>query len=100
MKNRILKIEDIVQIVKPLALKYNISEVYVFGSYARGEADDESDVDILVIGGANFIKKHVFSFGDELSIAFDKPVDAYEISEIKEESGLYRAIMKDRVRVA
>ena len=100
MNNKVLTVEDIIQIVKPLAKKYHISEVYIFGSYARGEADGESDVDILVVGGMNFKKKHIFSFGSELSTAFGKPVDAYEICEIKAESKLYQSIMKDRVKVA
>ena len=100
MNKEVLTIEDIIRIVKPLAEKYHIGEVYIFGSYARGEADGESDVDILVIGGKDFKRKHIFSFGSELSAAFGKPVDAYEICEIKAESPLYQSIMKDRVKVA
>jgi predicted nucleotidyltransferase len=34
--------------VAPIAQKYRIPRVFVFGSYARGEATDESDVDLLI----------------------------------------------------
>ena len=57
-------------------------------------------MDVLVIDGKDFKKKHIFSFGSELSAAFGKTVDAYEICEIKAESPLYQSIMKDRVKVA
>lgn len=33
MNNQILTIEEITRIIKPLAEKYHISEVYIFGSY-------------------------------------------------------------------
>ena len=28
--------------------KYNIKKAYVFGSYARGEATEKSDIDIMI----------------------------------------------------
>ena len=28
--------------------QYNVSEIGIFGSYVRGEADDESDIDVIV----------------------------------------------------
>ena len=28
--------------------QYNVSEIGLFGSYVRGEADDESDIDVIV----------------------------------------------------
>lgn len=41
-------IEEIKRRVTPIAQKYGLSAVYLFGSYARGEATAESDVDLLV----------------------------------------------------
>ena len=37
MRNKILTIEDIVNLVKPIAEKYHVQKIYLFGSYARGE---------------------------------------------------------------
>ena len=41
-------LEEIKQNVLPLVRKYNIHAMYLFGSYARGEAGEESDLDFLV----------------------------------------------------
>ena len=40
-------IEELTQKITPIARKYDIPAVYVFGSYARGDAADNSDVDVL-----------------------------------------------------
>ena len=54
MSVQVFTIENITALVKPLAQKYQVKEVYLFGSYARGEADENSDLDFLVIGGEGF----------------------------------------------
>ncbi len=41
-------IEEITRRIVPVAQKYGLSAVYLFGSYARGDATAESDVDLLV----------------------------------------------------
>lgn len=41
-------LDEIARRVRPVAEKYRLQAVYVFGSYARGEAKDDSDVDLLV----------------------------------------------------
>ena len=41
-------IEQLIERITPVAEKYQLRAVYIFGSYAKGEATDESDVDILV----------------------------------------------------
>ena len=41
-------LEEIGRLVRPVAEKYHLKSVYIFGSYARGEAQDDSDIDLLV----------------------------------------------------
>lgn len=43
----ILTIKEITEKVAPIAKKYHLKEVYLFGSYARGEAREDSDIDLL-----------------------------------------------------
>ena len=51
VKPSILTIKEIKERIAPLIIKYNIKDVYLFGSYARGEARRDSDIDILCSPG-------------------------------------------------
>ena len=44
-------IEEIRQKVAPIAKRYGVARVYLFGSYARNEARAKSDVDLLIDKG-------------------------------------------------
>ena len=44
----IYTLDEIKKCVCPVIQKYNIPAMYLFGSYARGEATEESDLDFLV----------------------------------------------------
>ena len=44
----VYSIDEIRKIVEPIAKKYSLKAVYLFGSYARDEATEDSDVDILI----------------------------------------------------
>lgn len=100
MTGRILSFSDIQRIVKPLAEKYHISEVYIFGSYARNEATSVSDIDFLVFGGKDFKLTSIFAFAEELRMLIHKEIDVFEISEVNRDSEFYTTIMKERVKVA
>lgn len=100
MDNRIFTLENIMAMVKPLAEKYHVKEIYLFGSYARGEADEKSDLDFLVFGGENFKLTNIFALGEDLREVLQKKVDIFEINEVDQDSEFYRAIMKEKVLVA
>ena len=36
---KVYTIKELVSVISPIAEKHNVSRVYLFGSYARGEAD-------------------------------------------------------------
>lgn len=100
MSANILSLSRIKEIVKPIALKYKVKEIYLFGSYARGEATDKSDLDFLVFGGEDFKLTLIFSLAEELREAFQKNVDVFEIHEVNQKSVFYDTIMKERLLVA
>ena len=100
MSEAVLSLNRIKEIVKPIASKYQVKEIYLFGSYARGEATDESDLDFLVFGGENFKLTMIFSLAEELREAFQKNVDVFEIHEVNQHSVFYDTIMKEMLLVA
>lgn len=100
MSNAIFTISDIKNLVKPIAEKYKVKELYLFGSYARGEATESSDLDFLVYGGENFKLTMIFSLAEELRKVLKKNVDVFEINEINKDSDFYNAIMKEKLLVA
>ena len=51
MDDKVYSIEEIKAIAEPIARRYNIGALYLFGSYARGEANAQSDLDFRVDRG-------------------------------------------------
>ena len=96
----VFTIKDIVSLVKPVAEKYGVKAIYLCGSYARGEADGNSDLDFLVFGGENFKLTMIFALAEELREVLKKKVDVFEINEINKDSDFYNTIMKERLFVA
>jgi predicted nucleotidyltransferase len=60
MSGMIYTIKQIAEYVKPVAEKYELPAVYVFGSYARGEASGKSDIDLLVEIRGSLVRGMVF----------------------------------------
>lgn len=75
INNSVYTIKRIKNIIKPILNKYGITNVYLFGSYARGEAKETSDVDIYCDKGnvKTFIDQGLLE--DELVTALNKKVD-------------------------
>ena len=75
----VLTIKQIKQLIKPVITKHQVQDVYLFGSYARGEARSDSDVDIYCSRGDIKSLWDLSAFIDELSEALRKKVDVVTI---------------------
>ena len=63
--------------ISPIAEKYGLKAVYLFGSYARNEATDDSDVDILIDRTDSMIRS-MFDMGglySDLQESIGKEID-------------------------
>ena len=77
-------VDEIKRRVTPVAQKYNLAAVYLFGSYARGDATDGSDVDLLVdLRGST---AHGFMLGAlyaDLEAALERSIDLVTVASLE-----------------
>ena len=77
-------LDEIAERIAPVAKKYNIPKVYIFGSYARGEANPDSDVDLMIEVG-NLRGLEVIGALEEFKNALNKPVDLITTRSLTQE---------------
>lgn len=100
-------LDELRERIAPIARKYQIPAVYLFGSYARNEASDNSDVDILIDREGSTIRG-MFDMGGlyaELQSSIGKNVDLVTLQSLKQKSTLERTpwfvenLQKEMVRL-
>ena len=92
-----MNLEEIKLKIIPILKKYNVKKAGIFGSYARGEQRETSDIDILVDIDDDLSLFDFASLKIELEGALGKKVDLVEYTTIK--SKLRKEILKDEVVV-
>ena len=96
-ENHVYSVNEIRKIVAPIAEKYGIRSVRLFGSYARGEARSYSDLDFVINEGET---RSLFQLGGlqaELAEAFHKKVDL--LTESSLEPDFRHSIQADEVMI-
>ena len=93
----VLEIEDIKEICAKVFEKYEVYYCYLFGSYAKGYAKGNSDVDLLVstdITGLNF-----YGLVEDLRVNLHKRVDLLNLKQLEKNFNLTKEILEDGVKI-
>jgi hypothetical protein len=102
IKGKKRELQRIVAIINknysPFQQKYNIKEISIIGSYARGEQTEESDLDIMV-DFKEPIGWEVVDLRDELEELLGIKVDLILKAGIMQRKRLYFGILEDAIRV-
>ena len=82
----IYTVDDIHNAILPVAVKYGLRAVYLFGSYARGTATEASDIDLIIDTTGTQIKSlfQLAAVYCELEEALGKPVDVITVSSLEQ----------------
>jgi len=75
MSEKIYTLDEIKAIAHPIAARYGIAALYLFGSYARGEATPHSDLDFRVDRGDLVDMLELGGLFSDLEDSFDKNLD-------------------------
>ncbi len=91
------KIQHIATVILPLLKRSGITKAGIFGSYARGEENRNSDVDILIKVNPKKSLLDIVHLQLKLKEQLGKEVDLLEYAEIH--PYLKKRILSDEVRI-
>jgi len=97
MSDKIYSISNIQSLLQPVFKEYNVKRAILFGSYAKGLAVENSDVDILVDSGLKGLA--FFGLLEDVVTALDKNVDMLDSSQIIPDSLVDKEISKNGVLI-
>lgn len=75
MSDKIYSLDEIKAIAAPIAKRYGVAAMYLFGSYARGEATSRSDLDFRIERGKIRSLFELSALYNDLSESFSKDLD-------------------------
>ena len=77
-------VAEIKRLIRPVAERYGVERVFLFGSYARGEAAPNSDIDLRIDGGAIQDYFELSGFHQELEEALSASVDVLTTGSLED----------------
>ena len=93
----IYSIDELRRRIAPVARKYKIPVIYLFGSYAKGKASPTSDIDLLISSGVTGLQ--FFGLAEKLRERLHKRVDLLDIKQLTGNEELLNEVLKDGIRI-
>ncbi len=95
--NGILTIEQIKDACTEIFANFDVEYCYLFGSYAKGTALQNSDVDLLICSSTSGMK--FYELTESLREALKKKVDVLNSKQLKNNTELTNEILKDGIKI-
>lgn len=93
----VLTMEQIKRISQEVFKEYNVEFCYLFGSYAKGKANEKSDVDLLVSVPSDGLK--FLELVEMLRLKLKKKVDLLDFNQLNNNTELTYEILKDGIKI-
>lgn len=93
----ILPLETIKSLVSEVLIHYNVSTCYLFGSYAKGKAKPNSDIDLMIVSEIEGIE--FYEIVGKLEEKLHKKVDLLRLETAVQNVKLMNDILKEGVKI-
>ncbi len=97
MSETVYTIANIKSLLQPVFDAYHVKRAVLFGSYAKGIALENSDVDILVDSGLKGLA--YFGLLEDVVTALDKEVDMLDVTQVTPNSLVDKEITNSGVLI-
>jgi len=84
MSEKPFTVAEIKELIQPVAKRYGVERVFLFGSYARGDVKLDSDIDIRIDSGAIRDFFELAGFHIDLENALSKSVDVLTTGSLED----------------
>ena len=93
----ILTTEQIEKCCKEVLEAYQVEYCYLFGSYAKGKATEQSDVDLLISTKETGLR--FYEMAERLRESLHKKVDLLDMKQLVNNETLIHEMLKDGIKV-
>jgi len=95
--SKVYSLPELQSILSPVFSEYGVRKAVLFGSYAKGTATEQSDVDLMVDSGLRGLK--FFGLLESVTCALNRPVDLLDTTQIERGSRVEREIHNSGVAI-
>ena len=92
---KVFSLGQIQEMLSPVLKSYGVRKATIFGSYAKGTAHENSDVDLLVDSGLKGLR--FMSLASKVEDVLGKSVDIFDTTHIDADSPVDREIKRTGV---
>ena len=93
----LLSFDSIKKTLIPILKSNNVNCCYLFGSYAKGNARENSDIDLLIDTDLTGLK--FFRLVEELRTALHKKIDLLRLKDIESNNPIALEILRDGIKL-
>jgi len=97
VREKIYTPQQIRLILQPVFDEHKVKKAVLFGSYAKGQARRNSDIDILVDSGLKGLA--FYGLLEDVVTTLDKNVDMIDISQVSKNSDIDKEIARSGVMI-